>query len=90
MRQQINPVLESMKQYSSDFERTGVNPVEAFQSQLAWAAHIQRVGAEKGLSDMRDAYGLGQPQENGRQENHHPAALGDPFGHLQKQQGRPG
>ena len=68
MRQQINPVLEAMKQYSTDFERTGVNPVEAFQSQLAWAAHIQRVGAEKGLADMRDAYGVGQPQQDGQEQ----------------------
>jgi hypothetical protein len=68
LRQQINPVLEAMNQYRADFERAGVNPVEAFRSQLAWAAHLQRVGAEQGLADMQAAYGLGEQQAAG-QEN---------------------
>jgi hypothetical protein len=65
-RQQLEPILSAMKQYSSDFERAGVNPVEAFRSQLAWAAHFQRVGAEQGLSDMQAAYGLGDKQPAGQ------------------------
>lgn len=58
MRQEIQPVLETMNQFRQDFERAGVNPMDAFKSQLAWAAHFQRVGAEQGMSDMRAAYGL--------------------------------
>ena len=68
LRGQLSPVMEAMNQHRVDFERTGVNPVEAFKSQLAWAAHLNRVGAEQGLSDMRDAYGVGQSQQGGQEQ----------------------
>ena len=58
MRKAVEPMLASLNQYKNDFERMGVNPEEAFRTQMAWAAHFARVGPEKGLSDMRDAYGL--------------------------------
>jgi hypothetical protein len=59
-REQINPVLEAMSQYSHEFERTGVSPQEAFKTQLAWAAHFNRVGPEQGIADMQAAYGVGR------------------------------
>jgi hypothetical protein len=58
MRNAINPMLESMNQYRSDFERMGVNPVEAFRTQMAWASHLAKVGPEQGLRDMANAYGI--------------------------------
>lgn len=66
MRSQINPVLEAMNQYGSEFERTGVSPQEAFKNAIAWSAHLQRVGAEQGLKDMQEAYGVGA-QKTGQQ-----------------------
>ena len=68
MRSQIQPMLEAAEHYRGDFERMGVNPVEAFRTQLAWAAHLHKVGAEQGLRDMSQAYGLGD-KPSGGQEN---------------------
>jgi len=66
MRKAIEPMVEAMNQHRADFERMGMNPVEAFRTQIAWAAHLSRVGPEQGLRDMRAAYGLDKPkgQEN--------------------------
>jgi hypothetical protein len=58
MRKSIEPMLKSMNQYQNDFERMGVNPQEAFTTQMAWAAHFARVGPEQGVRDMSDAYGV--------------------------------
>jgi hypothetical protein len=58
MRKTVEPMLKSMNQYQNQFERMGVNPQEAFTTQMAWAAHFADVGPEQGVSDMRDAYGL--------------------------------
>lgn len=67
MRKAVEPMLKSLDQYRNDFERLGVNPVEAFQRQMAWAAHFARVGPEQGVQDMQAAYGLSKP-EAGQQE----------------------
>ena len=58
MRKEIQPVLDTMAQYRADFERMGVNPIEAFNTQMAWVKYIQDVGAEKGLAEMSKAYGV--------------------------------
>ena len=57
-RKVMNPMLESMNQYRNDFERMGVQPEEAFRTQMAWAAHFSRVGPEQGIADMQAAHGL--------------------------------
>ena len=63
MRKQVEPMLEAMTQYRNDFERMGVDPAHAFRTQMAWAAHLAKVGPEQGLKDMSAAYGLDtQPQ----------------------------
>jgi hypothetical protein len=62
-RDSIKPMIEVINQYRNDFERMGVSPVEAFRTQVAWAAHLSRVGAEQGLKDMQQAYGVGAPQQ---------------------------
>lgn len=69
MRGKVEPMLQSLDQYKNDFERMGMNPVEAFQRQMAWAAHFSRVGPEQGIVDMRAAYGMNQ-SEPGQQEQY--------------------
>ena len=56
-RKAIEPMLEAMNQYRNDFERMGTNPVEAFRTQVAWAAHFARVGPQQGIADLQAAYG---------------------------------
>ena len=70
MRKQVEPMLKSLDQYRNDFERMGMNPQEAFQRQVAWAAHFARVGPEQGLKDMQEAYGLGAKQEGQQEEQY--------------------
>jgi hypothetical protein len=69
MREQVKPMLETFEQYRGDFDRMGVNPVEAFRTQLAWAAHLNKVGAEQGLRDMQAAYGLGNAGTGGQEDD---------------------
>jgi len=59
-RQELKPVLDTMERYSEGFKRAGVNPIEVFNTQMAWASHLQQVGPEQGLQDMYKAYGLGE------------------------------
>jgi hypothetical protein len=54
----LNPMLQSLDQYRNDFERMGVQPEEAFRTQVAWAAHFARVGPQQGIADMQAAYGM--------------------------------
>lgn len=68
MRQTLNPMLETMNQYRNQFERMGVSAEEVFRTQLAWAAHLQQVGAEQGLRDMAAAYGVGKIDPKGQQD----------------------
>ncbi len=75
-RESIMPVLESINQYRQQFESQGVNPVEAFQTQMAWASHLNRVGAEQGLRDMAEAYGVGKKPQTGQEEYLTPAERG--------------
>lgn len=65
-RKAIEPMLETMKQYRGDFEKSGANPVELFRTQMAWAAHFARVGPEQGIHDMREAYGMSETGTNGQ------------------------
>lgn len=67
MRQTLEPMLQQMNQYQGDFQRMGVDPHDAFTRQMAWAAHIARVGPQQGIQDMSAAYGLDQ-QPAGQQE----------------------
>ena len=69
MRKDIQPVLDTMSQYRADFERMGVNPIEAFNTQMAWVKYIQDVGAEKGLAEMAKAYGVKGNAKPAGQEN---------------------
>lgn len=55
-RKRLGPMLDALDQHSADFERAGVNPVEAFQRQLAWSAHFAKVGPEQGAKDLAKAY----------------------------------
>jgi len=59
MRNELSPMLDVVKQYQGDFDRMGVSPVEALRTQMAWASHLQKVGAEQGMQDMQKAYGVG-------------------------------
>ena len=67
MKRQLEPMLKAMNDYRPDFERNGVDPQQAFQAQMAWAAHFNRVGPEQGLKDMRDAYGFSENQQTGQE-----------------------
>jgi hypothetical protein len=87
-REQIMPVIEALNQYRTQFESQGVNPVEAFQTQMAWASHLNRVGAEQGIRDMAEAYGLNKhPSKTGQEEYLTPAERGfkQQLEHLTKQ-----
>jgi hypothetical protein len=57
IRKAVDPMLEALNNYRNDFERMGVNPAEAFRTQIAWAAHFARVGPQQGIADMQAAYG---------------------------------
>jgi hypothetical protein len=70
MRQQVQPMLETLGEYKNTLERQGMSPVEAFRRQMAWAAHIGQVGPEQGLRDMAASYGLNQEQEAGQEEQY--------------------
>jgi len=61
-RKIMDPMLATLNQYRQDFERVGMDPFEAFKTQVAWAAHLSRVGPEQGLKDMQAAYGLNKQQ----------------------------
>lgn len=67
MRNQVKPLMEAFEPYRNDFERMGVNPVDAIRTQIAWAAHMSRVGTEQGLRDMQEAYGIKGQNANGGQ-----------------------
>lgn len=76
-RDELTPVLEVLGKYRTQLEGMGVNPVEAFQTQMAWASHLNRVGAEQGIRDMAAAYGVGkESQETGQEEYLTPAERG--------------
>jgi hypothetical protein len=70
MKKNVEPMLQVLNQHRNDFERMGVNPVEAFRQQVAWAAHFARVGPEKGLKDMQAAYGQEQPDAGQEQDEY--------------------
>lgn len=58
MRQQMDPMLQTMQQHSDTLKGMGLDPAEAFRRQMAWAGHFARVGPEQGIRDMADAYGI--------------------------------
>jgi len=57
-RESLKPIMDAMQQYSPDFDKAGVTPVEAIRQQMAWTAHIAKVGPQQGLLDMAKAYGV--------------------------------
>jgi hypothetical protein len=81
MRKTVEPMLNSLNQHQEVFQRMGVNPQQVFETQMAWAAHLQRVGAEQGLKDMAQAYGVGGEQPIGQGDE-----LLTPFERAMKQQ----
>lgn len=62
-RKQLDPMMQTLEQHAEQFKAAGINPVEAFQRQMAWSAHFARVGPEQGAKDLAEAYGQagGQP-----------------------------
>jgi hypothetical protein len=60
MREQMKPVFETMERFKGDFQKMGVTPEQAFDTQMAWASHLSRVGPEQGIRDMAAAYGIGK------------------------------
>lgn len=58
LRSRLDPMLEALNQNREVFERAGVDPATAFRQQMAWTAHISRVGPEQGLRDMMQSYGV--------------------------------
>lgn len=58
MRQTVQPMLETLQQHQNVFERLGVDPIQAFRTQMAWSAHLAQVGPEQALKDMAAAYGV--------------------------------
>jgi hypothetical protein len=64
-RKQIEPMLATLNQHSQEFEKAGINPIEAFNRQMAWSAHFAKVGPEQGAKDLADAYG----QAGGQRED---------------------
>jgi hypothetical protein len=70
MRKTIEPMLGTLEKHRNTLERMGVNPEEAFNTQMAWVAHIAEVGPKQGIADMQKAYGLNSSdsQEQGAKE----------------------
>ena len=56
-RKQLDPMLQTLEQHSEEFKQAGINPVEAFNRQMAWSAHFAKVGPEQGAKDLAKAYG---------------------------------
>ena len=59
----LGPMLQAVEQHRSAFEQAGVDPVQAFNQNLAWSAHFARVGPEQGLRDMQAALGQKEGQQ---------------------------
>ena len=66
MRKTVEPMLETLNKHKNTLERMGVNPQEAFNTQMAWIAHIAENGPAKGLADMQRAYGLNSGDSQGQ------------------------
>jgi hypothetical protein len=62
-RKALEPMLQTLNQHAQDFESAGINPVEAFNRQMAWSAHFAKVGPEQGARDLAKAYGQATGQE---------------------------
>jgi hypothetical protein len=64
-RKQLDPMLQTLEQHSEEFKQAGINPVEAFNRQMAWSAHFAKVGPEQGAKDLAKAYGqaIGQHED---------------------------
>ena len=67
-RKQLQPILDSLSQHNDVFVKAGVDPAVALKNTMDWAAHITKVGPEKGLADMRASYGLDEPNQQGKEE----------------------
>ena len=64
MRRKLDPMMQALGNHAELFERLGVSPDQALRQQLAWTAHIHRVGPEQGTRDMMKAYGV---QDHGQE-----------------------
>jgi hypothetical protein len=67
-RKQLDPMLKTLEQHASEFKTAGINPVEAFNRQMAWSAHFAKVGPEQGAKDLAKAYGQAGGQQEGQTE----------------------
>ena len=69
-RKALDPMMQTLQQHSQTFQQAGINPVEAFNRQMAWASHFAEVGPVKGAQDLAKAYGqaAGQHEEQGSAE----------------------
>ena len=67
-RKRLEPMLQTLEQHSQHFQQAGINPVEAFNRQMAWSAHFAKVGPEQGAKDLAAAYGqkTGQQADGGQ------------------------
>ena len=63
MKAALTPMLQSMQEHGESLQKMGLDAPEAFRRQMAWAAHFAQVGPEKGIEDMRAAYGLNAQQQ---------------------------
>jgi hypothetical protein len=67
-RKQLDPMLQTLEQHAEQFRTAGINPVEAFQRQMAWSAHFAKVGPEQGAADLAKAYGQSTGQHKTPEE----------------------
>lgn len=56
-KRNLEPMLKTLERHSEEFKQAGINPVEAFNRQMAWSAHFAKVGPEQGAKDLAAAYG---------------------------------
>ena len=61
MKARLDPMAQAMQNYQGVFEQAGVDPVQAFRDNIAWAAHFAKVGPQQGAKDMMAAVGGQQP-----------------------------
>ena len=64
-RKQLEPMMKTLENHQNEFQKAGINPVEAFNRQMAWSAHFAKVGPKQGAIDLAAAYG----QDTGQQDN---------------------
>jgi hypothetical protein len=66
-RKKLAPMLATLERHAQEFQAAGINPVEAFERQMAWSAHYAKVGPEQYAKDLAKAYNLQAGQQQGDQ-----------------------